>query len=304
MEKGYVTTDDGVRLFYQKIGDSPGTVIIPYALCLYEDFKYLAADHTLIFYDMRNRGRSDKVSERQKLSKGIHHDVEDLETIRKHFGIEKVNLIGWSYLGLMVFMYATTYQNHVARVVQISPAQFNLTTKYPEHLTADDETPVPDPEKIKGLIALEASGYAETNPKEYSKKWWSIMSPVYVNNAEDTAKIFSSFSEFPNEWPSNFMKHTTENIMPSIQALDLRSEQIEKYKSPFLTIHGTMDRAAPYGGGREWVFNLPNARLVTVNKGSHMPWIDSPDIVFPAIRTFLNGEWPEEAEEINMADFR
>ena len=31
MEEGYITTDDGVRLFYQKIGDSPETVIIPCA---------------------------------------------------------------------------------------------------------------------------------------------------------------------------------------------------------------------------------------------------------------------------------
>ena len=73
---------------------------------------------------------------------------------------------------------------------------------------------------------------------------------------------------------------------------------------PVLTIHGTMDRAVPYGAGREWVFNLPNARLISIDKGGHMPWIESPGLVFPAVRTFLNGEWPEQAEEINKPDFR
>jgi proline iminopeptidase len=304
MEEGYVITDDGVQLFYQKIGGSPSTVIIPNALYLFEDFKYLAMDHTLIFYDMRNRGRSEKVSESQKLSSGIHHDVKDLETIRKHFGREKVHLIGHSYLGLTVFLYATTYQDHVSRVVQIGPMQFNLTTQYPKHLKANDETPIPDPKNIEELTNLEANGYAEANPKEYSRKWWSIIRPVYVTNPEDTVKIFSAIDEFPNEWPTNQMKHLTENIMPSIQALEVTNKKIEKCKSPVLTIHGTRDRAVPYGAGREWVFRLPDARLVTIDEGGHMPWIEAPSIVFPAIRTFLNGEWPEEAKEINVVDFR
>jgi proline iminopeptidase len=304
MEEGYATTDDGVQLFYQKIGDSPSTVIIPNALYLFEDFKYLAVDHTLIFYDMHNRGRSDKVSESQKLSRGIHHDVKDLETIRKHFGREKVHLIGHSYLGLMVFLYATSYPDHVGRVVQIGPMQFDITAKYPQHLTANDETPVPDPKKMEVLTNLEASGYAQASPREYSRKWWSSIRSVYVTNPKDTVKIFSGIDEFPNEWPTNQMKHLTENILPSIQNLDIKKEQMENCRLPVLTLHGTNDRAVPYGAGREWVFNLPNARLVTIDKGGHMPWIESPSIVFPSIRTFLKGEWPEEAEEINEADFK
>jgi len=304
MEKGYVTTDDGVKLYYQKTGVSSSTVIIPYGLFLFEDFKCLAADHTLIFYDMRNRGRSDKVTESKKLSRGIHHDVEDLETVRKHFDIEKIHLIGWSYLGLMVFLYAMTYQDHVARVVQIAPLQFNLSTQYPGHLKANDETPVPDPKKMQELADLEESGYARADPKGYSKKWWSAYRSIYVTNQKDTVKIFSAVDEFPNEWPNNITKHFTENIAPSILKLDIKNDQVEKCASPVLTIHGTMDRAAHYGGGREWVFHLPNARLVTIDKGGHMPWIESPDVVFPAIRTFLNGKWPEEAEEINAPDFK
>ncbi|MGD9157463.1 MAG: alpha/beta hydrolase [Desulfobacteraceae bacterium] len=263
----------------------------------------MASDHTLIFYDMRNRGHSDTINEREKLSGGIHLDVEDLETIRRYFDIQKTSLIGWSYLGLMVVLYSTAYQDRTTRIVQIGPMQFNTETKYPESLRVNDDSSVPDPEEMEKLTALEASGYAEKNPKEYSKKWWSIMSPVYVNNPSDT-RTFSLLSEFPNEWLGNFMKHLFENIMPSVQALDLQNEQILKCKFPVLTIHGTMDRPSPYGAGREWVFNLPSARLLTVDNGSHMPWVDSPERVFQAIHTFFKGEWPEGTEEIKEVDFR
>lgn len=304
MNDGYVTTDDGVELFYQKIGNSQSTVIIPNALYLYEDFKYLVADHTLIFYDLRNRARSSEVSESSKLSKGILHDVEDLETIRKHFGKDKVHVIGHSYLGLMVLLYATIYPDHVGRIVQIGPMQFNLTTTYPKHLTWNEETPIPDPKDMEELAKLEANGYHLSNPKKYSRKWWSTIRSVYVTNLEDTVKIFSEIDKYPNEWATHQMKHLTENIVPSIQSLEINSDQFAKCTIPVLTIHGKKDRVVPYGAGREWVFNLSSAQLVTIDNGGHMPWIESPTIVFPAIRIFLNGNWPEQAEEISVADFK
>ena len=92
--------------------------------------------------------------------------------------------------------------------------------------------------------------------------------------------------------------------MASIKKPDLGEEQLARCGMPVLIIHGTEDRAVPYGAAREWVFNLPNARLITIDKGGHLPWIESPGIVFPAIRTFLQGEWPAQAEEINAADFK
>lgn len=50
---GYVTTPDGVRLFYQKVGAGPQSVILPARLFLIRDFRRLAKGRTLIFYDMR-----------------------------------------------------------------------------------------------------------------------------------------------------------------------------------------------------------------------------------------------------------
>jgi hypothetical protein len=31
---------------------------------------------------------------------------------------------------------------------------------------------------------------------------------------------------------------------------------------------------------------------------AHMPWIDQPTVVFPAIDQFLKGEWPPNAESV------
>ncbi len=71
------------------------------------------------FYDPRNRGRSEAVSDTTHL--GIQYSLSDLEDVRQHFRIKKMSLIGWSYLGAMVALYAAERPEQVDRVVQIGP---------------------------------------------------------------------------------------------------------------------------------------------------------------------------------------
>jgi pimeloyl-ACP methyl ester carboxylesterase len=104
--EGYLTTEDGVRLFFKKLGTSPSVVIVPNAVHMFDSFRHLAEHRTVIFFDLRNRGGSDSVSDASKLARGIHHDVDDLDALRRHFGIDQVDVIGHSYLGLMVILYA------------------------------------------------------------------------------------------------------------------------------------------------------------------------------------------------------
>ena len=61
-----------------------------------------APGRTVLFYDMRNRGRSDAVKDLSQVT--MENDVRDLESVRAHFGVKKATLIGYSYLGFMVVL--------------------------------------------------------------------------------------------------------------------------------------------------------------------------------------------------------
>jgi proline iminopeptidase len=296
-EEGYVTTEDGVRLFYRKVGAGAETVLIPYGFQLFDDFKRLARGRTLIFYDMRNRGRSSAVADGGRIT--IQDDVTDLERIRQHFRLKKVNLIGESYLGLMVVMYAMKHPQNVGRIIQIGPVPLKFDTRYPANLTANDEPAVPDP-AAKELKRLREEGYDKSHPKEYCEKEWMVVRVMLVGSPANAAKIASP-CDMPNEWPINFQRHLNYHF-DSVQRLNISKEAVARVSVPVLTIHGTRDRNAAYGSGREWAHILPNARLVTVNGAAHFPWVDAPGVVFPAIATFLNGKWPERAERVTAVD--
>ena len=95
-----------MRLWFQTVGSGRQVVVLPNGFHLLEDFPCLASGRSLVFYDVRNRGRSDTVTDPAKLDRGIHNDVDDLDAVRRHFGLDRLNLIAHSYMGLMVILYA------------------------------------------------------------------------------------------------------------------------------------------------------------------------------------------------------
>jgi proline iminopeptidase len=297
LQEGYVNADDGARLFTRRVGKGTQAIVIPLGFMLFDDFKHLAAGRTLIFYDMRNRGRSDPVSEGAMLT--IQKDVEDLEKIRKHFGFQKVSLIGESYLGLMVVMYAMRYPQNVDRIIQIGAVPLKFGTKYAANLTAQDREPAIDPVEDQKLRKLEQDGYHKSNPKDYCEKEWLLRRPMLVGKREDAHKVGPGYCHLTNEWPINLSRHFQHHFT-SVQRLDIPRNEIAKVKHPVLTIHGTKDRNAPYGGGREWATMLPNARLITVDGAAHFPWIEARELVFSSINEFLQGGWPAKAEKIKV----
>src|SRR5262245_10644911 len=104
--EGYVTTDDGVQLYFRRIGNGQRTVLIPNGFHLIDDFARLANQRKLVVYDVRSRGRSDWVTGTDKMRRGIHHDVDDMEAVRRCCGDERVDAIGHSYVGVTVVLYA------------------------------------------------------------------------------------------------------------------------------------------------------------------------------------------------------
>lgn len=294
VEEGRVRASDGTALFYQKAGSGPQTVIIPGGLFSFDGLRGLAEGRTVIFYDMRNRGRSDRVEEASRIT--IQADVEDMEAVRKHFGVKKFTPVGYSYLGLMVVMYAMKYPENVERVVQIGAVPRKFGTEYPaDQVASDDPRDAAALAEIRKLRAEQ--NYHVTHPREYCEKEWQVNRVRLVGTPEGLQRLGPGVCHMENEWPINFVRHLEAHFGGSVQKLDIPVTEVKKVTQPVLTIHGTRDRNAPYGGGVEWAKTLPNARLLTVKGAAHQVWADEPGMV-AWIDEFLEGKWPEKAKVV------
>src|SRR5207248_792410 len=274
MMEEYVTTEPGVRLFVQTLGNGPQLIAIPNGYYLFDALSRFAEGRTLVFFDPRNRGRSDLVADRSQLERGVDHDVDDLDALRRHFGRDRLDLVGHSYMGVTVALYAMRHPDRTGRVVQMGAMAADPSKQYPPHLTNADAT-------LRDVLARLGELQKErqsSDPVAFCRKFWSILRVLYVANAVGADRLGWEPCHLPNE--AQFMTQWTEHVLPSIQRLNLTDDDFARASAPVLGIHGRKDRSSSYGGGRDWIRRLPNARLVTVDHPAHVPWIESDDTVF------------------------
>ena len=238
--EGFVTAEKGVELYYVKVGRGAQTVILPARLFTFEDFRWLAERYTVISYDMRNRGRSSRIedlakgSSASKISRkfSLQADVADLEAIRRHFGVDKAHLIGYSYLGLMVMLYALDHPQHVERIVQLGPVPLKFGTQYRPEYVATDRQEVIDRHGGARLRELRESNYHTTQPRAYCEEEWRVVSFMLVGNPEHVDRLGPGPCEMPNEWPVNLARHMERHFVGSVQKLDVPRERFAKLKGP------------------------------------------------------------------------
>lgn len=78
-----------------------------------------------------------------------------------------------------------------------------------------------------------------------------------------------------------------------MQIYDWRTE-CTLLMAPSLVISGEDDWVPPEGP-LEWARCLPDARILQLERASHSLWLERPEVVLPAMDTFLSGHWPAGA---------
>jgi pimeloyl-ACP methyl ester carboxylesterase len=122
--EGYVTSRDGVQIFYRTAGAGDPLVVVHGGPgfdhgYLAPGLEPLAESHRLVFYDQRGAGRSTIVSDAGLL--GLDAHIADLEAVRRHFALERVTLLGHSWGAMLAAGYAMAHPDEVAKLVMVSP---------------------------------------------------------------------------------------------------------------------------------------------------------------------------------------
>jgi proline iminopeptidase len=289
--EGYVTAEDGTRLFYRAIGDGSQEIVVPVGLFLEDALRPLANDaRRLVFYDPRGRGRSDSPD---TLRVSLEHQISDVEAIRQGLGIERMALIGWSGLGMEMAVYAMRHPDRVTRIVQVAPVA-PRNSPHNERAYAERTSRI-DEDALTRLEARRAAGEFADDPAGYCRARTEITRVASFARAERAAEV-PDVCEYPNEWSEN-LEPLFRALLGSFGDYDWRADLVS-LQVPRLVIHGAAD-AFPVEGSREWVQGFPSARLIVLEDAGHYPFIERPDAFFPAVDAFLDGEWPPEAEALS-----
>jgi proline iminopeptidase len=131
---------NGTELYYRILGEGEPILVLHGGPGMSHDYllpqmSQLAENYQLIFFDQRSCGRSALNPDSVNLS--MDQLVEDIDFLREHFDIEKVNLMGHSWGGLLAMWYARQYPENMNKLLLINSVGANqnyahISGQYPQ----------------------------------------------------------------------------------------------------------------------------------------------------------------------------
>ena len=291
-QTGWVTTSDSARLYYRIIGHAADTIIAIHGgpgmdhESIFGDFKVLAEHHTVIFYDQRGGGKSTLPADTMTLV--AKRQVQDLDELRKHFGLARVTLMAHSYGPLLAASYAIAHPDNVKRMVffgPVPPRRGDFWQRYAKNLNARlDST-----QRAQMMKASRMMTSPTGNTRQGCRDYWAIATRPRLAEPDRTLPLLKS--DLCATDPAGIRYgNTTSNraIMNSYGDWDLRA-QLRTLRVPTLVVHGE-EETIPMDLVEEWVTSLPQARLFKVPRAAHFTYAERPELVWPEVEAFLGGK--------------
>jgi proline iminopeptidase len=229
----------------------------------------------------------------------------DIDTIRAHLGLERFALLGWSYMGLVAGLYAADHTDVVERLLLVGAiAMRNLTGELPPEVARERAEAIrkqserADAGAVRRLEAEHAAG-KWPDGAAFCREYRQLSGPRQFGRPEAMTRTRADLCALPNEWPANMAA-----LMPRIFAslgndFDLR-DRVKNVRAPTLVVHGLEDLVLP-NAARLWATLVPDARVLWLEGVGHIPWLEDPVVLFPAVERFLAGGWPDRAERVTFA---
>ncbi|MGE7383971.1 alpha/beta fold hydrolase [Streptomyces sp. NPDC004126] len=117
------TTYDGTELAYHVQGEGEPLVCLPggamRASRYLGDLGGLSAGRRLILLDLRGTG--DSAAPADESTYRVDHQVADVEALRLHLGLERMDVLAHSAAGNLALLYAAAHPERVRRLVLVTP---------------------------------------------------------------------------------------------------------------------------------------------------------------------------------------
>ncbi|NBR93611.1 MAG: alpha/beta fold hydrolase [Actinobacteria bacterium] len=229
----------------------------------------------IVYWDHRGQGRS----ARGDISKyTLDENVEDLEALRAHLGIEKIVSVGTSYGGMVAMAHAARYPQSVAKLLLIVTAAHGGFNARAQEIVAFRGTPE-EKEVARQLWAGELTSDAAM--REYFRTTWGLYSTTFdeskrAKNEDALARAILSPEAMNRAFaPGGFLLD-----------YDLRPE-LKKITAPTLVLAGRHDWICAPEFSEEIHALIPGSQLKIFENSSHSLRGDEPEEFFATLKEFI-----------------
>lgn len=238
----------------------------------------LVDPYELILFDQRGCGRSSAKVDSSAMN--LESLIEDIDGVRQAYNLEKVNLMGHSWGGLLAMFYAIRHPDRINSLILIAttPASSKLRDEsfriMAEHTSRADS--------IEESTIAESELFKRREPKTMARYFRILFRGAFYNRALAESLNF----DFPRDYGarSRLMQYLSKDT--ALKSYDI-SQQLGVLRCPVLIIGGDRDFSPPQAN-EQIHSHIENSHLVTLKDCGHFPYIDAPVQFFPLVRDFLS----------------
>jgi proline iminopeptidase len=259
----------------------------------------LAEDYELVFYDQRGGGRS-RTDDSSPITWQTH--VEDLAAVANELAFDPLEIVGYSWGGLLAMLYAISARDTV-------PGSPPVPSAARDRLPARTESPIPSPQSLilidpapitrkhreqfeaefsrrqqgpliqKLRADLTSSGLRERDPDAYRERGFELSVAAY----------FADPARARDLTPFRVVGRVQQSVWGSLGDFDI-TPALTRVAIPALIVHGRED-PIPLESS-EIAARALGARLVVLEHCGHVPYVEQPQSLFDAMREFLTHTTP------------
>jgi len=278
-----LTTADGRRLAYRRTGSGPILICHgggPGFSALYlGDLAGLDRDLELVQLDPRGTGGSGRPSDPRAYS--IDDYATDVEELREHLGLERINLLGHSHGGVVAIAYAARFPDRVERLILASTlARFAQGQVGAMEAGMAAKAGEPWYEDARAALEAEQAGRFEGD-KELGDLAIREL-PFYFARYGEAEKAYLETLRVDVPNADTLLYFNTE-IFPTF---DLRPELAE-ITAPALVVTGEEDFITGPVCANELEHGLRDVRKVVIPGAGHFIFVEAPEEFRAAVLEFL-----------------
>ena len=263
--------DDGVELAAEVTGDGPGLLLVHGLGGAKEDFAdhvpTLARDHTVVIFDHRGHGASDKP--RDVAAYSFSRLVADTLAVADATGLEHFRLLGHSMGGMVARKIAIHDQSRVDALVMM------------------DTSPGPVPGFDPALVDL-ACDLALERGKDALKELLDMVSVLESPAHKRLVEKRPGYAEFEARKWNDMSEIMWATLLRELayQTDDL-PEMVATLRVPLLVLVGAQDQPFVIAA-HAMADAIPGTQLVVIPDAGHSPQFENPEVWIAALTGFLS----------------
>ena len=278
-----LTTKDGRRLAYRRTGTGPTLICHGggpgFSAFYFGELAGLGERLDLVLPDPRGTGGSDRPADVRAYD--VEDYANDVEELREHLGVERINLLGHSHGGVVAMDYAARFPDRVDRLILASTlARFAQEQMGAMESAMAGKSGEPWYEDARAALESEQAGNFEADEELGELALREL--PFYFAHYGDSERAYveSLRVDVPN---ADTLRYFNQEIF---ETFDLRPE-LGKITAPALVVTGQDDFITGPVCANEIEAGLRDVRKVVIPGAGHFVFVEAPAEFRAAVFDFL-----------------